>query len=60
VREHTGDPVPVLIHGPGVRVDEVERFDERSCARGGLGRIRGKDLLPIIADLMGKGRKFGA
>ena len=59
-REHTGDPVPVLIHGPGVRVDEVERFDERSCARGGLGRIRGKDLLPIIADLMGKGRKFGA
>ncbi|MCS7131514.1 MAG: 2,3-bisphosphoglycerate-independent phosphoglycerate mutase [Hadesarchaea archaeon] len=60
VREHTGDPVPVLIAGPGVRADDVRRFDERSCARGGLGRIRGKDLLPIIVDLMGKGRKFGA
>ncbi|MEM2908206.1 MAG: 2,3-bisphosphoglycerate-independent phosphoglycerate mutase [Candidatus Hadarchaeales archaeon] len=60
VREHTGDPVPVLIAGPGVRTDDVQRFDERSCARGGLGRIRGKDLLPIITDLMGKGRKFGA
>lgn len=60
VREHTGDPVPVAIAGPGVRADEVKSFDERSCARGGLGRIRGKDLLPILADLMGKSEKFGA
>lgn len=60
VREHTGDPVPVLIAGPGVRADDVKAYDERSCARGGLGRIRGKDLLPTLADLMGRGRKFGA
>lgn len=60
VRDHTGDPVPIAIAGPGVRADEVKTYDERSVAKGGLGRIRGKDLLPILVDLMGKGKKFGA
>ena len=60
VREHAGDPVPVAIVGPGVRADEVETYDERACARGGLGHIRGKELLPILANLMGKTKKFGA
>lgn len=60
VREHTGDPVPIVIAGPSVRADDVRAYDERAAARGGLGRIRGKDLLPILADLMGKGKKFGA
>ena len=60
VKEHTGDPVPVLIAGPGVRTDGVDTYDERSAAKGGLERIRGKDLLPILTDLMGKSKKFGA
>lgn len=60
VREHTGDPVPIVITGPSVRPDDVRVYGERAAARGGLGRIRGKDLLPILADLMGKGKKFGA
>jgi 2,3-bisphosphoglycerate-independent phosphoglycerate mutase len=60
VREHAGDPVPILIYGPGVRTDEVQTFGERSAANGGLGRIRGKDLMPILVDLMGKSTKFGA
>ena len=60
VREHTGDPVPVVISGAGVRADDVQAYNERAVAKGGLGRIRGKDLLPILADLMGKGKKFGA
>jgi len=59
-REHEGDPVPVAITGPGVRTDDVKEFDERNCTRGGLGRIRGKDLMPIIMNLMGKTKKFGA
>ena len=60
VREHTGDPVPIVIAGPSVRADDVRVYGERAAARGGLGRIRGKNLLPILADLMGKGKKFGA
>ncbi len=60
VGEHVSDPVPVLISGPGVRVDDVKTYGERAAAHGGLERIRGKDLLPIVVDLMGKGHKFGA
>jgi 2,3-bisphosphoglycerate-independent phosphoglycerate mutase len=60
VREHMSDPVPVCISGPGVRIDDVQTFGERSAAKGGLGRIRGKELLPIVVDLMGKSKKFGA
>jgi 2,3-bisphosphoglycerate-independent phosphoglycerate mutase len=59
-KEHAGDPVPVALVGPGVRKDDVKSFDERSCARGGLGYIRGPELLPILANLMGKMHKFGA
>jgi len=57
---HEGDPVPVAIAGPYVRRDEVEEFDERSCATGGLNRIRGMDLMPILMGLLGKTKKFGA
>lgn len=60
VRDHAGDPVPLLIYGSGVRVDDVQEFGERAAAKGGLGRIRGKDLFPLLIDLMGKGKKFGA
>jgi len=60
VGDHTADPVPVVIYGPGVRVDDVKSFGEREAAKGGLGRISGRHLLPILADLMGKGKKFGA
>jgi len=59
-QNHEGDPVPVAITGPYVRRDDVEEFDERSCAKGGLNRIRGMDLTPILMNLIGKTRKFGA
>lgn len=58
--DHTGDPVPVVIAGPEVRRDDVGEFDERSTVKGGLGRIRGRDLMPIVMDLMNKSEKFGA
>ncbi len=57
---HEGDPVPVAITGPYVRRDDVKEYDERSCAKGGLGRIRGSDLMPILMNLLGKTPKFGA
>jgi 2,3-bisphosphoglycerate-independent phosphoglycerate mutase len=60
VKNHSADPVPLLIYGQGVRSDDVQTFGERSAANGGMGRILGKDLLPIVADLMGKSTKFGA
>jgi 2,3-bisphosphoglycerate-independent phosphoglycerate mutase len=45
---HSGDPVPLLIAGPGVRADAVTRFGELSCAAGILGQLRGADLMPVV------------
>jgi 2,3-bisphosphoglycerate-independent phosphoglycerate mutase len=56
---HEGDPVPIVITGPYVRRDDVEKFDERSCAMGGLGRLRGLDLMPILMNFLDKTKKFG-
>ncbi|PKL66025.1 MAG: phosphoglycerate mutase [Methanomicrobiales archaeon HGW-Methanomicrobiales-3] len=60
IKDHSADPVPVLIRGDGVRMDDVVRYDECSCAKGGLLRIRGVDLLPIALDLINRSHKFGA
>jgi len=57
---HEGDPVPIAITGPYIRCDSVMEYDERSCAKGGLNRIRGVDLMPILMNLIGKTGKFGA
>ena len=38
-KEHSGDPVPVLINGKSIRKDYVEKYDEISCSQGGLNRI---------------------
>jgi 2,3-bisphosphoglycerate-independent phosphoglycerate mutase len=45
---HSGDPVPLLVAGRGVRADRVERFGELDCASGILGQLRGPDLMPVL------------
>jgi len=45
---HSGDPVPLLVAGPGVRGDAVTRFGELDCAHGILGHLRGPDLMPVL------------
>ena len=45
---HSGDPVPLLVAGPGVRADAVERFGELDFAGGILGQLRGQDLMPVL------------
>ncbi len=58
--DHSGDPVPLLLHGAGVTGDGVEAFDEASAGQGRLGRLRGNELLPILLDLADRSPKFGA
>ncbi|MDD1668433.1 MAG: phosphoglycerate mutase, partial [Methanomicrobiales archaeon] len=60
VRDHSADPVPLAIWGEGVRVDRVTRFTEAACAEGGLHRILGSALLPILLDLVNRAKKYGA
>jgi 2,3-bisphosphoglycerate-independent phosphoglycerate mutase len=45
---HSGDPVPILLAGPGVRADRVTSFGELQCAEGILGHLRGPDLMPVL------------
>ena len=45
---HSGDPVPLLVAGPGVRADGVTEFGELPFAAGILGQLRGPDLMPVL------------
>lgn len=60
IMDHSGDPTPIMICGPGVRTDDVTIFGERQCAKGGLNRIRHKDIIPILLNLLNKSEKYGA
>ena len=60
LKEHSGDPVPFLIRGQGVRADQTSVFNEYIAATGGMDRICGRDIMPVLTDLLGKGVKFGA
>jgi 2,3-bisphosphoglycerate-independent phosphoglycerate mutase len=45
---HSGDPVPFVVSGPGVRADDVQEFGESTCAAGILGHLRGPDMMPVL------------
>ncbi|OPY25317.1 MAG: 2,3-bisphosphoglycerate-independent phosphoglycerate mutase 1 [Methanocella sp. PtaU1.Bin125] len=60
VRGHSADPVPIVMHGPGVRIDDVDRYSELIAHKGGLTRIKGLDVMPIAMDLLNRTKKFGA
>ena len=45
---HSGDPVPLVVAGPGVRADGVTEFGELTCTHGILGQLRGPDLMPVL------------
>ena len=60
LRMHTADPTPITIASTEVVKDGVSRYSEREAYKGGLGHIRGKHVLPILLNLMGRTEKFGA
>ncbi|MGA9139718.1 MAG: 2,3-bisphosphoglycerate-independent phosphoglycerate mutase [Methanocella sp.] len=60
IRGHSADPVPITMHGPGVRIDDVARYSELIAHKGGLNRIKGLDVMPIALDLINRTKKFGA
>jgi 2,3-bisphosphoglycerate-independent phosphoglycerate mutase len=51
-KAHTADPVPLVVSGGGVQPDGSETFGERACAAGSLGRLRGPQIVPRLADLL--------
>ena len=59
-KDHSADPIPIVIWGKSVRTDDVEKFDEFSTYKGGLCWIKGKYIKPILIDLMGLANKYWA
>jgi 2,3-bisphosphoglycerate-independent phosphoglycerate mutase len=45
---HSGEAVPLVMCGEGVRRDAVTRFDEVSAATGALGTVRDRELMWLI------------
>jgi len=60
IGEHSADPVPVVISGPGVLKDGVCGYGETPCLSGGLGRITGNQFLLSILDLTDVTYRFGS
>jgi 2,3-bisphosphoglycerate-independent phosphoglycerate mutase len=56
---HSGEPVPLLLHGRGVRRDAVARFDEVSAATGCLGLLRGSELMLLLLNHLDRARLVG-
>jgi 2,3-bisphosphoglycerate-independent phosphoglycerate mutase len=57
---HSWHPVPAVVWSPRVGRDDVDRFGERWCRRGGLGYRRTVELMPILLACAGRLAKYGA
>jgi len=60
LRSHSWHPVPVLLYSKFVRADGIAEYGERACARGSLGRLPSKDLMPMALANAQRLNKFGA
>jgi len=49
---HSGEAVPLTMHGCGVRVDGVRRFNEIDCAQGALGVVRGMEFMLLVLNYL--------
>ncbi len=60
LKAHSWHPVPLLLYSKYVREDGIAEFGERACARGSLGILPAKDVMPIALANAGRLAKFGA
>lgn len=49
LKRHCSEPIPILIFGNGK--DSVEKFSEKACLKGNLGRFNQLDLMPLFRKL---------
>ena len=60
LKAHSWHPNPFLLYANTIIPDEQERFSERACAKGGLGRLFSVDAMGLMLAHALKLKKFGA
>lgn len=50
-RTHTNEPIPFLIHAPGIEADAVETFDEEACKDGEYGLLEKDGFIKAFMDI---------
>jgi 2,3-bisphosphoglycerate-independent phosphoglycerate mutase len=56
---HSGETVPLTMVGRYPRRDMVTAFNEIDCAVGGLGPVRGKELMYLILNFLDRAKMKG-
>lgn len=60
LKSHSWHPVPLLLYSKYVRADGITEFGERACAKGSLGILPAKHIMPIALANAGRIAKYGA
>lgn len=60
LKSHSWHPNPFVLVSDRAPADEVSRFTEKDCARGGLGRFPALQAMPLMLACALKLKKFGA
>jgi 2,3-bisphosphoglycerate-independent phosphoglycerate mutase len=56
---HSGEPLPMVVNGPGIRQDRVAAFDEISCAAGALGQVRHQEFMYLVLNWLDRAKLQG-
>ncbi len=57
---HSWHPVPLIIYSKYCRSDAIPEFGERACAKGSLGHVFARHIMPIALANGGRVAKYGA
>jgi 2,3-bisphosphoglycerate-independent phosphoglycerate mutase len=60
LKSHSWHPNPFLLYSHTAQVDKVEKFTEKECSQGYLGRFPSLSAMPLMLAHAGKMVKFGA
>ncbi len=60
LRFHSWHPVPLLLYSKYCRPDNIPIFGERACAKGSLGQINAKHIMPLALANAERVAKYGA